>query len=82
MAMSYRRVWPLLDEMNHLFSEPVANPSFGGRAGGGTTLTPFGKRIVQHYREMENEAHIAFARHLGAMDAAVERRSLRTKTTR
>jgi molybdate transport system regulatory protein len=64
MKMSYRRAWVLLDEMNHMFHQPVATTALGGRSGGGATLTPFGKRVVRGYRKMGKDAHSAVASYL------------------
>jgi molybdate transport system regulatory protein len=77
MEMSYRRAWLLLDELNQTFREPVAITAQGGRSGGGTSLTPFGKRLVQGYRRMETQAHGAVAGYLSMVkDAtAVTRRN-------
>jgi molybdate transport system regulatory protein len=82
MDMSYRRAWLLLDELNHLFAEPVASTMLGGKAGGGASLTPLGKQIIQHYREMEIEAHAALAKHLSAIDAALHRSGQRAPRAR
>lgn len=82
MDMSYRRAWLLLDELNHLFTEPVAHTLMGGRAGGGAVLTALGKRIIRHYRAMESEAHQALAKHLGAMDAALDHSTQRPSRAR
>jgi len=70
MNMSYRRAWLLIDELNHLFKSPLVATRLGGEAGGGAALTPFGKSMVRHYREMESEAHAALAPHLKAFQAA------------
>jgi molybdate transport system regulatory protein len=59
MDMSYRRAWMLLDELNHIFVEPVTTTTLGGRSGGGASLTPFGRRLVASYRKMETDAHAA-----------------------
>jgi molybdate transport system regulatory protein len=56
LGMSYRRAWLLLDDLNHTFTEPVATASAGGTGGGGAYLTPFGKKIVFAYREVERES--------------------------
>ncbi len=64
MNMSYRRAWLLLDELNRIFREPVATTAHGGRAGGGASLTPFGKRVVEGYRKMEVDAHRAVTGYL------------------
>lgn len=53
MGMSYRRAWLLVDELNHLFREPAIETKQGGRSGGGASLTPFGKDLLQRFRAME-----------------------------
>jgi len=73
MAMSYRRAWLLVEELNRLFREPVAITKLGGRAGGGARLTPFGHSLVRHYRAMETEAADAVSSHLAALGAAARR---------
>ncbi|HUZ72049.1 MAG TPA: LysR family transcriptional regulator [Stellaceae bacterium] len=70
MDMSYRRAWLLVEELNHLFREPVATTKLGGRSGGGAALTPFGHSLVRHYRAMEAAAAAAASPHLAALDAA------------
>jgi molybdate transport system regulatory protein len=84
MTMSYRRAWLLVDELNRLFKNPLVATRLGGEAGGGAALTPFGKTVVRHYREMESEAHAALAPHLRAFQAALTngrpRRSARKST--
>ncbi len=84
MTMSYRRAWLLVDELNRLFKNPLVATRLGGEAGGGAALTPFGKTVVRHYREMESEAHAALAPHLRAFQAALttgrQRRSARKST--
>jgi molybdate transport system regulatory protein len=70
MDMSYRRAWLLLDELNQTFREPVAITAHGGRSGGGASLTPFGKRLVQGYRRMETDARKAVAAYLSMVRAA------------
>jgi molybdate transport system regulatory protein len=71
MKMSYRRAWLLLDELNHAFREPVATAAQGGRSGGGTQLTPFGRRLVHGYRKMELDAEEAVSAYLGMVRLAV-----------
>ncbi len=84
MTMSYRRAWLLVDELNRLFKNPLVATQLGGAAGGGAALTPFGKTVVRHYREMESEAHATLAPHLRAFQAALtsgrQRRSARKST--
>ena len=52
MGMSYRQAWMLVETMNRKFREPVVRTAQGGRGGGGATLTPTGRRVVECYRSM------------------------------
>jgi molybdate transport system regulatory protein len=52
-AMSYRRAWLLVDELNQLFAAPLVAAHHGGPKGGGASLTDEGRRIVALYREAE-----------------------------
>jgi molybdate transport system regulatory protein len=70
MDMSYRRAWLLIDSMNRSFRKPLVQKQMGGNGGGGAALTAFGRQIVKHYRDMEQEASTAVARHLRALDNA------------
>ena len=61
LGMSYRRAWLLVDDMNNCFREPVVATQAGGTHGGGAAVTPFGTRLIDHYRAIEAEAHSATA---------------------
>ncbi|HXF66473.1 MAG TPA: LysR family transcriptional regulator [Burkholderiales bacterium] len=61
MGMSYRRAWQLVEAMNGCFNRPVVITTVGGRRGGGAQVTPFGKRLVALYRDMEHKASMAIA---------------------
>ena len=56
LAMSYRRAWDLVEEMNAMFAEPLVARQIGGRKGGGASLTPAGLALVAHYRAIERAA--------------------------
>ena len=56
LAMSYRQAWLLIDELNHMFREPVVVAQTGGGGGGGAAVTETGNDIVRLYREMERRA--------------------------
>jgi molybdate transport system regulatory protein len=70
MGMSYRRAWRLIDALNRCFDEPVVATKPGGAAGGGATVTPFGRRLIRHYRALERQAARALAPHLRALRSA------------
>ena len=45
-AMSYRRAWLLVDQLNQSFAAPLVAAHHGGAKGGGASLTEEGRRIV------------------------------------
>jgi molybdate transport system regulatory protein len=56
MDMSYMRAWSLVRTMNRCFASPVVELRRGGRAGGGTRLTPLGRHILFLYNELEKSS--------------------------
>ncbi len=58
-AMSYRRAWLLVDELNQLFASPLVAAHHGGAKGGGAALTDEGRRIVALYRGAEAKMRAA-----------------------
>jgi molybdate transport system regulatory protein len=81
LGMSYRRAWLLVDDMNSCFREPVIAAHPGGAHGGGATLTPFGRKLVESYRAIEAVSLLAAKGHLHALEAAVKKRRTRVATT-
>ena len=71
MDMSYRRAWELIEELNTIFGKPVVESRSGGKKGGGATLTPLGRALIERYRAMEKAAASATAPHLKALAAEV-----------
>lgn len=53
LGMSYRRAWLLLHSTNEGFQQPVVELSVGGKDGGGTRLTDFGRQLIADFREFE-----------------------------
>ena len=74
MAMSYRRAWELVEEMNTMFATPVVERQVGGKNGGGATLTPLGLSLVTRYRAIEKAAQEVARGHLDQLqkDVATE----------
>jgi len=52
MKMSYVKAFSLVHAMNDLFREPLVELSRGGRQGGGTRVTDFGRRVLAEYRAL------------------------------
>jgi molybdate transport system regulatory protein len=72
LGMSYRRAWLLVDDMNNCFRDRVIEAQPGGAHGGGATLTPFGKKLVERYRAIEAEALVATSKHLHDIEASLK----------
>jgi molybdate transport system regulatory protein len=74
MGMSYRRAWLLVDEINHIFREPLVETQMGGSGGGGARLTKLGRDVVGRYRAIESAAATAAAADVRALRAALPER--------
>lgn len=72
MAMSYRRAWLLIDDLNRMFRTPLVEAQQGGAKGGGAELTPLGREVVAHYRAIESKALTAGALHIEALRALID----------
>jgi molybdate transport system regulatory protein len=67
-AMSYRRAWLLVDQLNQLFAAPLVAAHHGGTKGGGARLTDEGRRIVALYRDAEAKMRAAAGEEIGAIE--------------
>lgn len=70
VPLSYKAAWDAVDAMNNLADEPLVMRATGGKNGGGTQLTDYGRRMVAMYRAVEDEYQKAIARLTAGMDAA------------
>jgi molybdate transport system regulatory protein len=50
VGMSYRAAWNAVDALRNLAGTPLVTTQSGGRNGGGTQLTPAGRRLVDTHR--------------------------------
>jgi molybdate transport system regulatory protein len=74
MAMSYKRAWMLVEEMNAAFEAPLVSSARGGQGGGGARLTETGVEVLRLYRDVVTRAGTAAAGPIAALEAL-----LRTK---
>lgn len=65
MEMSYRRAWLLVDELNRMLPAPVVATHVGGRGRGGAELTDYGRKLVDNYERILEDAARACAGRLG-----------------
>ena len=70
VPLSYKAAWDAVDAMNNLAPEPLVLRATGGRHGGGTALTDYGRRLVAFYRALEAEYQAALERLAGPLQTA------------
>ncbi len=71
VPLSYKAAWDAIDAMNNLAPEPLVIRTTGGKHGGGTELTAYGRRLIGFYRALEAEHQAALARLSERMNALV-----------
>lgn len=62
VPLSYKAAWDAIDAMNNLAPEPLVIRTTGGKHGGGTELTDYGRRLIGFYRALEQEHQAAVTR--------------------
>lgn len=72
VPLSYKAAWDAIDQMNNLAETPLVECSTGGRHGGGSRLTEYGRQIVVLYRALENEYQAALDRVAATMASSGE----------
>jgi molybdate transport system regulatory protein len=58
-GISYKTAWDVINLINNLAEKPLVDRLTGGKGGGGTSLTPEGKKIVTQYKTIQEE-HLKF----------------------
>lgn len=53
LKMSYQHAWHLIDKLNRLSPIPVVVRQKGGKDGGGCSISPYGKKLIQMYEKKE-----------------------------
>lgn len=68
VPLSYKAAWDAIDAMNNLADQPLVTRSAGGKHGGGTTLTDYGRKVIALYRALEAEYQAALERLAASMN--------------
>jgi molybdate transport system regulatory protein len=55
MDMSYKKAWALIDDINRMASKPFVITNKGGRLGGGTEVTPAGKKAMADFKKLNKK---------------------------
>lgn len=72
VPLSYKAAWDAVDAMNNLAEHALVERAVGGRHGGGTVLTDYGRKVVMAYRAMEAEYQLALDRVAASLGQAGE----------
>ena len=55
LNMSYKKAWSIIDKINFRAERPVVRTQIGGKGGGGTRLTPYGKSIIKAFEAINKK---------------------------
>ena len=55
IGISYKTAWEMVNQINNLADTPLVNRAAGGKGGGGASLTPTGREVVQQYQVIQEE---------------------------
>ena len=58
LGMSYKKAWSLIDAVNKRAEKPVTITNIGGKGGGGATLTPYGKSLVNTFETINKNCWV------------------------
>ena len=54
LNISYKKAWNLIDSVNKNAPFSVVNKSTGGSGGGGSTVTEYGKKLIDAFETINN----------------------------
>ncbi len=66
--MSYRKAWTLLDAVNKSAKEAVVTKTVGGQKGGGTEITPYGKKLIAAFENINKKCWAFLDKQLKAIE--------------
>ncbi len=55
MGMSYKKAWDIIERMNSRGQSPYVIRCKGGTEGGGTVLTPRGKKVLEAFNKLNTK---------------------------
>jgi molybdate transport system regulatory protein len=70
LGMSYRAVWGKIKSTEERLGQPILLKQTGGAHGGGSTLTPFGRTLVERFKQLEGLTRSTADAHFHSVFAA------------
>lgn len=55
VGISYKTAWDTVNLINNMAEKPLVERLSGGKGGGGTSLTPAGKKVVSQFKTIQEE---------------------------
>ncbi|MDD5674029.1 MAG: TOBE domain-containing protein [Chitinivibrionales bacterium] len=55
VKLSYKSAWDTIDALNNIAEKPLVTKETGGRKGGGSFVTEYGREILRTYHRLETE---------------------------
>lgn len=68
VPLSYKAAWDAIELLNSTANQPLVERIAGGRQGGGTKLTEYGRRMTVMYRALEREHQTTLDRLLASLN--------------
>ncbi|MCH9659454.1 MAG: winged helix-turn-helix domain-containing protein [Bacteroidetes bacterium] len=68
IGMSYKKAWNLMDAVNKSAKEAVVTKTIGGEKGGGTVITPYGKKLIEAFETINKNCWAFLDEQLKALD--------------
>ncbi|MCP4440404.1 MAG: LysR family transcriptional regulator [Aureispira sp.] len=68
MKMSYQKAWKMIDSMNADANNPLVIKTSGGKQGGGTILTPYGKKVLKLFKTLQKKQHTFLTKELKKLE--------------
>ncbi|MBJ7880413.1 LysR family transcriptional regulator [Gelidibacter salicanalis] len=69
IGMSYKKAWTLVDAVNKSAKEAVVTKTVGGTNGGGTIITPYGKRLIAAFETINKNCWAFLDQQLKVLDS-------------
>lgn len=54
-GISYKKAWKLLEGLNEAAPKPLVIKHTGGKNGGGTSVTPYGLKVIEFYESINQK---------------------------
>lgn len=72
LKMSYKKAWHLLDSVNKQGKEALVVTSIGGKNGGGTHLTAYGKSMITQFEQINQNCWLFLEDQLQELDLSTQ----------